>query len=177
MDLVLTEEQRMLQRAARDLVASRSSLKRVRALRDAREELAFSRELWGEMARLGWLDAELPARLTGVVLEELGRGLVPEPVLPCVVLAGGLLALGGSDAQKREHLPAVAAGERLLAVAYQEARSRRRRIRAPGREAAGDGRRVADWFVVSARTAKWVGRSSPGTPSPSSRRRLLGVSR
>ena len=98
MDLVITEEQRMLQRAARDFVSSRSSLKRVRSLRDAslRGEPSFSREAWSEMAKLGWLDPDLPAGFSRIVHEELGRGLLPEPLLSSVALGGGAIKLGGT---------------------------------------------------------------------------------
>jgi alkylation response protein AidB-like acyl-CoA dehydrogenase len=134
MSLVLSDEQRMLGRAARDFVSGRSSLKRVRAAREEGE--GFSRELWREMARLGWLGLTLPEEHGGagcgsgmraylmVVLEELGRGLCPEPLLPTVLLGGAALAAGGTASCKQEHLQAVAAGERLLALAYQEPGSR-----------------------------------------------------
>jgi alkylation response protein AidB-like acyl-CoA dehydrogenase len=161
MDLVWSEEQRMLQRTARDFVATRSSLKRVRSLR---ETGGFSRELWGEMAKLGWLDPELPPRFSMILLEEFGRGLLPEPVLPCVVLGAGAVVLGGTSAQKSEHLRAVAAGERLIALAFQERRSRYAldRIETRAERVGGGfvlhgekeqvmGAVAADWLVVSAR--------------------------
>jgi alkylation response protein AidB-like acyl-CoA dehydrogenase len=166
MDLVLSEEQRMLQRAVRDFVQSRSSLKRVRALRD---EGGWSRELWAEMARLGWLDPELPAGFWMVLHEELGRGLVPEPVLACAVLGAGALLLGGTDARKKEHLPAIASGTRIVALAYQEIASRYAldRVQTDAERADGGwvlrgekqqvmGGATADWFVVSAATDEGI---------------------
>jgi acyl-CoA dehydrogenase len=99
-----------------------------------------------------------------ILLEEFGRGLLPEPVLSCVLLGAGALALGGTDVQKREHLPAIAAGERLFALASQEARSRYAldRIETRAERGAGGfvlygqkeqvmGAMAADWLVVSAR--------------------------
>jgi len=133
MALVLTEEQELLRRTAREFVAARSSLKRIRQLRDRRDPTGFSRELWTEMARLGWAGILVPEGYGGaglgytelmVVLEELGRGLVPEPMLSTVLLGAEAVRLGGSEAQRSEHLPPVAGGERLLALAYQERRSR-----------------------------------------------------
>ncbi len=133
MDLVLTEEQDLLRHAAREFVTGRSSLKRLRALRDSRDADGFSRPLWTEMARLGWLGAVVPEAHGGaglgyldlmVVLEELGRGLMPEPVLSTVLLGATTLLLGGTPAQQQEHLAAVIAGERLLALAWQEPGSR-----------------------------------------------------
>ncbi len=133
MDLVLNEEQEMLARSARELVTGRSSLRRIRQLRDAHDADGFSRELWREMAALGWLGITIPEELGGaglgwmdqmVVLEEMGRGLMPEPFTSTVLLGATALVLGGSAAQQKEHLPKVAAGERLLTVAYQETGSR-----------------------------------------------------
>jgi alkylation response protein AidB-like acyl-CoA dehydrogenase len=171
--VILDEDQRLLQASAKDFVATRSSLKRVRAL--AADPAGFSRELWGEMARLGWLGltfpeedggAGLPWRYLMVVLEELGAGLVPEPVLSTVLLGGTAILLGGDDAQKRRHLPRIAAGEELVALAYQEAGSRyaldRIETRAEGGTVSGEkihvlGGSAADWLVVSARGPAGVG--------------------
>jgi len=175
MDLVLSEEQELLQQTARDFASRRSSLKRVRALRDTFDADGFSRELWREMARLGWVGIVLPEAHGGlglgyrdlaVVMEELGRGLLPEPMLSTVLLGANTLLLGGSAAQQAEHLPAVAAGERLLAVGYQEARSRHdlhhvgtRAERAKGGWLLGGEKiqvldaHVADRLIVSTRTA------------------------
>ena len=133
MDLVLSAEQELLQQTAREFVAGRSSLKRVRSLRDGSDPDGFSRALWTEMARLGWLGIVLPVEHDGlglgylelmVVMEELGRGLMPEPMLSTVLLGANALLLGGNAEQRKEHLGPVAAGERLLALAHQEARSR-----------------------------------------------------
>src|SRR5882724_10420012 len=132
MNLVLTEEHQLLKQTAAEFVGSRSSLKRVRALRDSGERDAFSRDLWHEMAGLGWTGIVLPEKYGGsglgyshlmVVMEELGRGLMPEPMLP-TVLASAALLLGGSEEQRREILPAVAKGETIVSLGYQEAGSR-----------------------------------------------------
>lgn len=175
MDLVLNEEQEMLARSARELVTGRSSLRRVRQLRDSNDPDGFSRELWREMAALGWLGITIPEELGGaglgwmdqmVVLEEMGRGLMPEPFTSTVLLGTTALLLGGSAAQKKEHLPKIAAGERLFAVAYQETGSRydANKVATTATKSGGgwaisgekiqvlDGH-VADVFVVSARTS------------------------
>src|SRR5439155_869423 len=81
----------------------------------------FSRALWREMARLGWTGIILAEEHGGlglgyrdlmVVMEELGHGLMPEPMLSTVLLGANVILLGGSDAQRREHLPAAAAARR-----------------------------------------------------------------
>jgi acyl-CoA dehydrogenase len=173
MSLVRTEEQEILARTAREFVNGRSPLKRVRELRE--DELGFSRELWTAMAELGWLGIVVPERYGGaglgwaelaVVMEEAGRGLLPEPLVGSVLLATTAVLLGGSDAQKQAHLPALVSGERLAALGYQEAGSRYDPAHVTTRaERAGSGftltgekvqvldGNVADVLVVSARTA------------------------
>jgi alkylation response protein AidB-like acyl-CoA dehydrogenase len=133
MDLILTEEQSLLQETAREFVSKNSSLRRIRALRDSRDPLGFSRDLWTEMAKLGWLGITFPEEYGGaglshtdlmVVLEELGRGLMPEPVLSTVVLGGTAIARGGTREQREALLPRIAAGDLLMALACQEPGSR-----------------------------------------------------
>jgi alkylation response protein AidB-like acyl-CoA dehydrogenase len=85
------------------------------------------------MAELGWVGILIPEQYGGagmgladlaVVLEALGRTLAPEPFLSTVLLAGQLLTDAGSEEQKQRWLPEIATGEKILTVAYQEARSR-----------------------------------------------------
>jgi alkylation response protein AidB-like acyl-CoA dehydrogenase len=178
MDLVLSDEQQLLQQTVRDFVGRRSSLKRIRMLRDTADPDGFSRELWREMAELGWVGIVLPEahgglglgyRELAIVMEELGRGLMPEPMLSTVLLGANAILLGGSEAQRAEHLPAIAAGDRLLALAYQEAGSRYELDRVETRAERGGGGwtltgekvqvldgGVADRLVVSARTASGI---------------------
>ena len=133
MQLVLTEDQELLAKTAADFVAERSPVARVRALRDSGDPDGFSRELWKEMAELGWVGIPFPESLGGaemglgelaVVLEALGRTLAPEPFLSTVLLGGQLLLRGGSDALQQRWVSALIRGEALLALAQQEPRSR-----------------------------------------------------
>ena len=174
MQLVLSEDQELLAKTASDFASEKSPVARMRALRDAGDPDGFSRSLWKEMAELGWLGIPFPEAVGGadmglaelsVVLEALGRTLAPEPFLSTVLLGGGALLRGGSDAQQQRWLPGVVAGDTLLALAQQERRSRYdlRRV-ATRAERDGDGYRIsgekiaveggvgADAFVVSART-------------------------
>ncbi len=133
MDLVLTEEQDLLQQTAREFVTKNSSLRRIRALRDGHDPVGYSRELYGEMAKLGWLGITFPEEYGGlalgytelmVILEELGRGLLPEPLLSTVLLGGSTIATAGSPAQRKALLPALINGELLVTLTTQEPRSR-----------------------------------------------------
>jgi len=172
--LVLSEDQELLAKTALDFAREHSPVSRVRALRDGSDPTGFSRALWKQMAELGWVGILIPESHGGagmgladlaVVLEALGRTLAPEPFLSTVLLGGQAIALGGSEAQRQAWLPRVAAGDALLTLAWQEARSRYdlRRVAATA-ESEGDGWRlagekiqvldahVADAFIVSART-------------------------
>lgn len=133
MELVLTEDQELLAKTAMDFVRQHSLVKRMRALRDAQDPAGFSPALWKQMAELGWVSILIPEEYGGagmgladlaVVLEALGRTLAPEPFLSSVLLAGQLLTSAGSAEQKQTWLPGIAAGDKILSVAYQEARSR-----------------------------------------------------
>ena len=127
--LILNEEQSLLRDSAVDFVAQRSPISRMRSLRDAGDDLGFDPTIWKEMADLGWPGILIPEAYGGlglgyaemvVVLEELGCALAPEPFLGTVLLGANAILLGGSEAQKQEELPAVAAGERFLALAHHE---------------------------------------------------------
>jgi alkylation response protein AidB-like acyl-CoA dehydrogenase len=133
MSLVLTEEQVLLQQTAREFVSKNSSLRRIRALRDSKDPSGFSRDLWRQMAELGWLGIPFPADVGGsglgyadlmVVLEEVGRGLMPEPLISSVLLGGTAVQLVGTETQRQQLLAPMIRGDLLLALAYQEPHSR-----------------------------------------------------
>jgi alkylation response protein AidB-like acyl-CoA dehydrogenase len=88
---------------------------------------------WATFAELGLLAAPLPEEFGGlgggaldvsVVMEEFGKALVVEPYAPTVVLGAGALSYAGNAAQKDEHLNAIASGERVIAFAQAEPKSR-----------------------------------------------------
>ncbi len=129
MSLVLSEEQELLRDAARSFVADHCTVDALRKLRDERPEAGFDRALWKPMAELGWAGIPFPEEYggaglglaeLGVVLEELGRRLVVTPFLSTVLLGGGTLLEGGSEAQRQAILPGVCEGETILALAAQE---------------------------------------------------------
>jgi alkylation response protein AidB-like acyl-CoA dehydrogenase len=85
--------------------------------------------MWAKMAEQGWLAIALPEEQGGfggsfvdlaIILEQLGRGLVPEPFIPSVVLGGGLLSELGSEAQREAWLTPMIEGGTTLAFAYAE---------------------------------------------------------
>lgn len=93
------------------------------------EPNAYSTENWALLADLGILAAPFSVEDGGmgggpveimVIMRALGRGLVVEPVLAEALLAGGLLATAGDEAQKAEWLAPLMAGNRHLGVALTE---------------------------------------------------------
>ena len=133
MELVLTEDQELLAKTAADFVSEHSPVSRVRKLRDTKDPVGFSKELWKQMAELGWLGIPFPEAVGGaglgfaelaVVLEALGRTLAPEPFLSTLLLGGQALLLGGTEVQQKEWLLPVVNGDCILTVAYQEPQSR-----------------------------------------------------
>ncbi len=129
MGLILSDDQLMLRETARSFLDEKSPVSRMRELRDSQDRTGFSRALWKEMAEMGWSGIIFPEEFggagmaygeLGVVLEECGRVLVPEPFLSTVLLGGNAILLGGSDALSKDLLPGVCSGDRILAMAFQE---------------------------------------------------------
>lgn len=131
MDFRLTEEQAMLQDSVAKFIDNDYDFERRQ--KNAETELGYSAELWKEFGELGWTAvpfAEDDGGLGGgaaelmLVMEQFGRGLLVEPYLSSVVLAGGALRLAGDDGQKAQWLADIVDGSRLGALAFVEPQSR-----------------------------------------------------
>jgi acyl-CoA dehydrogenase len=121
----LTDEQRALRSTVREFLADRFPLSAVRALYDDDTD-GDPAELWKAIGEQGWLAVLIPEQYDGLGLGLLdaavlarcwGEGCVPGPFLPTLVAAEAI-RLGGTDPQKSEWLPRVAAGDAKLALAY-----------------------------------------------------------
>jgi alkylation response protein AidB-like acyl-CoA dehydrogenase len=127
LDLDFTPEQDMLRAMVRGLCAEHAPLTVVRGLED--DPVGIAADLWKRLAASDLCGLLVPAEHGGagmtpldgvVVYQELGRALAPTPhFVSCVVSAGNLVA-GGTDAQRAEWLPRVAAGEAVLTPAWLE---------------------------------------------------------
>jgi len=180
MALVLTEEQVMLKESAAGLLAEKAGVAQLRALRDADDELGFSREVWQEIAAMGWPGIAVPEAYgglgygytgLGLVLEQAGRHLSPSPLQASVLVGATAVNLLGTEAQKQALLPALAAGEVLVSLALQETAQHAPEQTAMVAVADGNGYALtgskilvldalaADHFVVIARTAGSAGDS------------------
>ena len=173
MNFDLTEEQQMIQDQAAKFVAAESPVSRFRKLRE--DEIGWDKAMWAKMAEQGWLSIAVPEEQGGfggsfldmaIILEQLGRGLVPEPMIASAVLAGGILSDIGTEAQRDEFLSPMMEGSTSLAFAYAEKQSRYNlNDCATKAEKSGDGFTIsgekvwvlnghaADQIIVVARTA------------------------
>ncbi|WP_291849458.1 acyl-CoA dehydrogenase [Bradyrhizobium sp.] len=165
MALVLTEEQTMLRDSARGLISDKAPVSHLRQLRDSQDAAGFSRDLWKAFAELGFSGLLVPEKFggsglgcveAGVVMEEIGRTLMPSPFLSTAVLAASALSRGGSEAQKSAHLPKISDGSLLAAFAIDEgAKHRPLQIKLQAVRS-GNGFRLngAKAFVVDGHTAE-----------------------
>ena len=176
MDFNYTDEQNALRDTLTRFIAKDYPFEARRALAKSAE--AFSRDHWKQFAELGLLALPFPEDFGGLngnavdtmlVMEAFGRGLVLEPYLSSVVVAGHLVRDAGSAAQKEALLPAVAGGERMLALAHYERGARYEVSRVDtaakadgagwklsGSKAVVLGGGAADRLLVSANTGKGI---------------------
>ena len=131
MPLVLTEEQEMLAEAARGFLSENAPVAALRKLRDERSEDGFSRDLWRELAEMGWAGVLVDEARggsgfgfvgAGLIAEEMGRTLAATPFLSTSVLAATAFSKFATQAAQDEHLPKIAAGAALYALAVDEGR-------------------------------------------------------
>ena len=126
MDFSFTPEQELLRRTARDVLADVASIARVRAM--AIDRAGLGDDDWRQMAALGWQGLLFPEEYGGsnlgmpelaIVLEEMGRALVPGPFVG-TVLAGLAILAAGSDAQRARWLPRLCDGTLRVTIAILE---------------------------------------------------------
>jgi len=127
MDIKLSDEQTQLRDTAQKFMQEACTAAFVREME--KSELGFSREMWRQMAELGWLGIALPEDCGGLgmgtldlvlLAKELGRSICPSPFLPTAVIAAETIVRAGSAEQKQQHLPRIIDGESIVAFAYQE---------------------------------------------------------
>jgi alkylation response protein AidB-like acyl-CoA dehydrogenase len=167
MALVLNEEQSMLRDSARGLISDKAPVSHLRQLRDNKDATGFSRDLWKAFAEMGFSGLLVPENFggsglgcveAGIVMEEIGRTLMPSPFLSTAVVAASALARGGSAAQKSEYLPKISDGSLLAALAVDEGAKHRPLQTRMQAVRSGNGFKLngAKAFVVDGHTADLV---------------------
>lgn len=176
--LVLNDDQVMLQDAARGFASEKAPVAALRTIRDEKIADGFDRGLWRDMAEMGWTGVLVPEDQgglgfgfvgAGVICEEMGRTLTASPFLSTAMMAATALARAGSPAQKQRWLPAIVAGNAVIATAVDEGRRHDPAGTAMRAERHGNGFRLtgtktyvvdgqaADAVIVAARTAGAAG--------------------
>jgi pimeloyl-CoA dehydrogenase small subunit len=131
MDFDLTEEQRLLKDSVDGLLTDSYDFEARKKYQ--KEKGGWSKSVWSKLAEQGLLGLPFAeadggfgagAVETAIVMEALGRALVLEPYLATVVVGGGFLRHGGSDAQKSAHIPGIIDGSKTFAFAQLEKNSR-----------------------------------------------------
>jgi len=176
MDFTPSEEQSSIRDLARGIFEKEVTPERVKTI-ELREDW-FDRELWATLAEAGLLGLAVPESQGGmgfgilevcVLLEEIGRVVVPLPALPTLLLGAMPIARFGTEAQKSEWLGPVAAGDRVLTAALVDAGSAD--VAQPATRAVRDGDAwildgtkrfvlaggIADRVLVPARTSEGCG--------------------
>ena len=169
MDFSFDDNQQMLRDSVSRFIAQDYDFDTRRAIAAGERD-----DFWLLFAELGWLTVPFPEELGGLggsavdllaIMEEFGKGLVVEPYLASVVLAGGVVATADSDPRRADIVERLSNGSLKLAFAHAEPESRfhladvQTRARREGDHYRVDGRKAvvlnaprADGLVVSVRT-------------------------
>jgi alkylation response protein AidB-like acyl-CoA dehydrogenase len=131
MDFGFNADQEMLRATARKFFENECTSDFVRAR--MAEDGGFTEEFWTKLAEQGWLGLVYPEAYGGaglgfvdltVLMEEMGRAVMPGPFFSTVLLGGLTLLEAGSDAQKKEWLTKIAEGLARVTLAWTEPSAR-----------------------------------------------------
>jgi len=169
MNFDFSDDQKMLRDQARRFLSEQCTTKIVRRVFEGSQ--GYERELWKQIAEMGWLGTAIPESYGGlglgylelcVIAEEMGRVLAPVPFSSTVYLFAEAVLGAGSEEQKQKYLPKITTGELIGTLARAEGpgaitpKSMRTTFRGgqlSGRKiAVGDGM-DADYAVVLARSS------------------------
>ena len=127
MNFGFNEEQELLRSTARKFFGNECASETVRKLMEGPE--GMTPDLWKKLAEQGWLGLIVPEEFGGmalgivdlaVLMEEMGRAVVPGPFFSTVLLGGLAILDAGTDAQKKAWLPKLASGEARATLAWME---------------------------------------------------------
>ncbi len=129
MALVLNDDEKMMRDMAEGFFADKAPVAALRKLRDSADATGFDRDLYAEMASMGFAGIVIPEeydgldmgfQAAGLLAEQMGKNLTASPFLSTAILAATILREAGSDEQKKAVLPKIASGETVIAVALDE---------------------------------------------------------
>ncbi len=127
MNFDFSEDQKLLQKTARDFLAEHSPLQVNRNVLESGKD--WNSDLWKQTAEMGWQGAAIPESYGGagfgylelaLIATEVGRAIAPIPFAASVYLATEAILLAGNDAQKKKWLTALASGAAVGTLALAE---------------------------------------------------------
>ena len=172
MPLYHNDDQAMLKDTVAPFLAENAPVKHLRSLRDSKDPVGLSKDLWKRFAELGFTGILVPEAdgglglghvEAGIVLEEIGRNLTPSPFLSTAVAAVEALKAGDADL-RAQWFPRIVSGDAIVALAIDEGAKHRPGSIAMVAERSGNGFKlsgkkqfvlhghVADMLLVAART-------------------------
>ncbi len=194
MDFNLTEEQEVIQKSVRKFLEKEAKT----VAREVEEtEEGYSPQLWQKMADLGWMGISFPEEYGGtegnlidlmIILEEMGKMLVPGPFIPTMVCSGHAILKYGTSAQKKEFLPRLTQGRLFIIPALieplsapaggplkEEVNLRNGNYVLSGTRLFVPYAHLADWFIYGATTKKGKTLFLIDAKSPGIHRSLLNT--
>ena len=129
MALILNDDEKLLAESADGFFGEKAPVTALRKLRDERSEDGIDRDLWAEMAAMGFAGVmiseehggvDMGHMAAGLIAMEMGKNLTASPFLSSAVLAATGLKNAGSETQKSTWLPKIASGETIMALAVDE---------------------------------------------------------
>ena len=123
----LNESEKALQTTALDFMQREAPNEIIRALQDS--DTGYSEEMWRKAAELGWLGIVIPEKYGGMgsskisaaaLFEALGSGPLPGPYFSSAILSAEIILAAASETQKKEILPDIAQGKKIVALALTE---------------------------------------------------------
>jgi acyl-CoA dehydrogenase len=174
MALVLNDDQKMIRDSADGFFKTAAPVAQHRQLRDTADATGFDRDVWAKMAEMGFAGVLVPEAhggagfghvAAGLIMEAIGRNLSAAPMLSTGILATTALNIAGTPDQQAKYLPLIAQGQRLFALAADEAARHNPVHVATTAMPSGNGFRlngvkgfvldghVADTLIVAARTS------------------------
>ncbi len=131
MDFGFNQEQELLRNTARKFFENECNSEFVRTR--MAEPAGVTDEFWGKLAEQGWLGLIYPEEFGGVglgfvdltvLMEEMGRAVMPGPFFSTVLLGGLTILEAGSAQQKKEWMPKIAEGHAKATLAFTEPNAR-----------------------------------------------------
>ena len=128
MALIITEEEKMLKEAARELLESKASIDQFRSLRDQNYQ-SYDISTWNEMIDMGWTSLIIPEEYNGLnfgyvgmgqILEEMGRKLTKSPLISSILFSATAMRYSDNNDLKIKWFPKLMNGEALMTFAIDE---------------------------------------------------------